>query len=447
MSRTMMMTMMMIMKMRSKARQASPSSSSSSSSSSTVRRSLFLLAVLALPAAATAQEDRDPNAIPFEGPGSWQQAAVAALNRHLPVDSGYFVLGPLDLGATLPDTADLVRTTLRIIAPDPRASRNITRHLWVPTGGVALDELQPSDTLFHPMPPGYSGRLLKGSIAGETALVQVFTIQEHRWLIWAQRAQIDDITEEVAGPIARYANAVTRYLAAVDSGRTTTGPPAAAEYGLEPVFDLYAQAPQPVVRDRQGYERLLAENRSFSFGDDVRDVDAFVPGPPLVSRMREGADPVLYPDKDGDIALQHLYRDFQGSGGRWSGYPLLNATTIGRLQPGRYLYITDRFGVIRVALAPSTFAGSSGRVSAALLAHGDPLRAAGELVIESRPGEPARVVEVNIDSEQYFFSNLSLTLYEDVEMRSNRYVAAVGHVLTGLDQGRLPTENILVRKY
>jgi hypothetical protein len=68
-------------------------------------------------------------------------------------------------------------------------------------------------------------------------------------------------------------------------------------------------------------------------------------------------------------------------------------------------------------------------------------------VIESRPGEPARVVEVNIDSEQYFFSNLSLTLYEDVEMRSNRYVAAVGHVLTGLDQGRLPTENILVRKY
>ena len=414
---------------------------------STVRRSLYLLAVLALPATARAQEEWDPNAIPFDGPGSWQQAAVAALNRHLPTDSGYFVLGPLDLGVTLPDTADLVRTTLRIIAPNPRASRNITRYLWVPTGGVALDELQPSDTLFHPMPPGYSGRLLKGTVAGETTLVQVFTIQEHRWLIWAQRAQVDEITEEVAGPIARYANAVTRYLAAVDSGRTTTGLPSATEYGLEPVFDLYARPPEPVVRDRQGYERLLAENRSFSFGDDVRDVEGFIPGPSLVSRMREAAEPVLYRDKDGDIALQHLYRDFGDSGGRWSGYLLLNATTIGRLQPGRYLYITDRYGVIRVARAPSSFAGSSGRVSAALLAHGDLLRAAGELVIGSRPGEPARVVEVNVDSEQYFFSNLSLTLYEDVEVRSDRYVAALGHVLSGLDLGRLPTENILIRKY
>ncbi|MGD2218509.1 MAG: hypothetical protein PVJ64_17255, partial [Gemmatimonadales bacterium] len=106
---------------------------------------------------ALTQDAWDPNAVTYEGPSSWQQAAVAALNRHLPTDSGYFVLGPIDLNADLPDTTDLVRSTFRIIAADPRRSARVTRHLWVPTGGVALEELQPSDTLAHVLPPGYAG--------------------------------------------------------------------------------------------------------------------------------------------------------------------------------------------------------------------------------------------------------------------------------------------------
>jgi hypothetical protein len=408
---------------------------------------LVVLAVSCVPA-AWAQTAGDPNAIPYEGPPTWQQAAVVALNRHLPADSGYWVLGPLDLRVDLPDTLDLVRTTLRIIAPHPRGSRGVTRRLWVPTGGVALEELQPADTLPHELPPGYPGRFLKGSIVGERTLVQVLTVQEHRWLLWAVRARVAGIREPVSGPLARYSRAVASYVAAIDSGVPTSGPPRAIEFGLDPSFDLYAQPPEPMIRDRQGYLRLLEDNRALTIEDAVRDVYAFVPGPLLVDWLEDQAAAVLYPNKDGEIALQHRYRDYESSGGRWSGYPILSAGSLPNLRPGRYVYAVDRYGVIRIGHPPDAgVEGSGATVSAALLAHGEPLRAAGELLLAAQRDGPARVSELSIRSHEYFFSNLALTLYEDVEQRSDRYILALGHVLAALEFARIPREDILIRKF
>lgn len=406
-----------------------------------------VLAVFSVPAARS-QTAWDPNAISYEGPPAWQQAAVAALNRHLPTDSGYWVLGPLDLTVDLPDTMDLVRTTLRIVAPHPRDSRGVTRRLWIPTGGVALEELQPADTLPHELPPGYLGRFLKGSIVGERTFVQVLTVQEHRWLLWAARARVAGIRERVNGPLARYSRAVASYLAAVDSGVPTAGPPQAIEFGLDPAFDLYARPPEPMIRDRQGYLRLLDDHRAFTLDGAVRDVYGFVPGPLLVGWLEDQADAVLFSNKDGETALQHRYRDYERSGGRWSGYPVLSAASLPELRPGRYVYAVDRYGVIRIGSAPDAGdAGTGAAVSAALLAHGEPLRAAGVLVLTAEPEGPPRVAEVSVRSEEYFFSNLALTLYEDVEQRSDRYVAAVGHVLAALELGRVPREGILIRKF
>ncbi|NIN72956.1 MAG: hypothetical protein GTO46_13720 [Gemmatimonadetes bacterium] len=397
---------------------------------------------------ALAQVTWDPNAVGYEGPSSWQLAAVAALNRHLPTDSGFFVLGPIDLGADLPDTTDLVRSTLRIIAPDPRSSAGVSRRLWFPTGGVALEELQPSDTLAHELPPGYAGRFLEGTIVGERVFVQVFTVREHRWLLWAQRAQVAGITELVEGPVARYSAAVATYLAMTDSGLATEGPPRAIEYGLDPTYELYDQPPEPVIRDREGYTRLLDENRTFSLGDAVRDVHGFVPGPALSGWVEEQADPVLFVNKDTEVALQHRYRDYETSGGSWLGYPVLAPAKLSSLRPGRYIYVADRYGAIRVArTSMSGFDMGGAAVTHALLAHGEPLRAAGELVLSMEPGGPLGVTELNIRSEEYFFSNRSLTLYDDVEQRSDRYVAAVGHVLRGLELARLPRDNMLIRKF
>jgi hypothetical protein len=394
---------------------------------------------------APGQTAIDPYAIPYPGPPPWQQAAVAALNRHLPADSGYWVLGPLDLTADTPDTTDLVRTTLRIIAPDPRAARLLSRRLWVPTGGVALEDLQPADTLPHQLPPGYPGRFLKGTIVGEPVWVQVFTVQTHRWLLWAQRAEVAGITERVAGPVATYRRAVSRHLAAVDSGRPTPGPPSAERYGLEPMFDLYAAPPEPVIRERAGYLDLLARNRAFDLDGQVRGVEGFIPGPRLMGWLEEQAEGVLFASKEGEPALQHRYRDFLESGGRWSGYPLLDATTLPRLAPGRYVYVVDRYGFIRVAPVGSGPEGP-GAMTAAMLAHGDPVRVAGELRIEARPEGP-RVAELNVRSEEYFFSNRSLTLYADVEERAERYLVALGHALRALDLARIPREGILLRKF
>jgi hypothetical protein len=411
---------------------------------------MTVVAIAALFAASVtfAQVAWDPNVVVYEGPSSWQQAAVAALNRHLPTDSGYFVLGPIDLGADLPDTTDLVRSTLRIIAPDLRTSGRVTRRLWVPTGGVALEELQPSDTLIHEMPPGYAGRFLKGTIVGERVFVQVFTVRQHRWLLWAQRAQVAGITELVNGPVARYSAAVARYLVMADSGLATPGPPRAIEYGLDPTYELYDQPPEPVIRDQEGYSRLLEENRDFTLGDAVRDVYGFVPGPSLIPWVEEQADPVLFTNKDTEAALQHRYRDYETSGGGWLGYPILAPASLSSLRPGRYFYIADRYGVIRVArTSMSGFDMGGAAITHALLAHGEPLRAAGEMVLAREPGEQIRITELNIRSEEYFFSNRSLTLYDDVEQRSDRYVAALGHVLRGLELARLPRDDVLIRKF
>jgi hypothetical protein len=324
----------------------------------------------------------------------------------------------------------------------------VTRHLWVPTGGVALEELQPSDTLAHVLPPGYAGRFLDGTIVGERVFVQVFTVREHRWLLWAQRAQVAGITDSVAGPVARYSNAIARYLAMADSGLATAGPPRAIEYGLDPTFELYDQPPEPVIRDREGYDRLLDENRTFSLGDAMRDVYGFVPGPTLIDWLEDRADPVLFTNKDTEVALQHRYRDYETSGGGWLGYPVLVPATLSNLRPGRYFYIADRYGAVRVARTPmSGFDTGGAAITHALLAHGEPLRAAGELALASEPGGPLRVTELNIRSEEYFFSNRSLTLYDDVEQRSDRYVAAIGHVLRGLELAGLPRHDVLIRKF
>ncbi len=408
---------------------------------------LTLMVALLLHGAAgfsRGQSAWDPNTIRYGASPDWQVAAAAAINRHLPTDSGYWVLGPIDLSATLPDTMDLVRTTLRVLAPDPAGSRSVSRRLWVPTGGVALEELQPADTLPHELPPGYPGRFLKGTVVGERVYLQVLTIQEHRWLLWAQRVQLTRVRERVAGPIARYSESLTRHLAAVDSGVRTSGPPRAAEYGLDPTFDLYARPPEPVIRDRSGYLGLLQRNRVYTLNDQVRNVVAVMPGAELAGWLESHADSLLFPNREGEVALQHRYRDHRAAAGGWSGRPVLNTVTLSRLRPGRYAFIVDRFGFMRIG--PKTHGGDA-EVTCAMLAHGDPVRVAGEMVLGADAAGAPTVRELSVFSEDYFFSNRSLTLYPDVEERSDRYVLALGHALRALDQARVPRDEVLLRKF
>ena len=405
-----------------------------------------LVAVIFPAIPASAQTSWDPNALPYDGPSSWQRAAVATLNRHLPTDSGFFVLGPVDRAANLPDTLHLVESTLRILAPTPRASSTIARRLRFPTGGVALEEIQPADTLPHELPPGYPGRFLEGTIVGEPVYVQVMTVQEHRWMLWAERAQMLAVTERVGGPLARYSQAVTAYLAAVDSGLPNPQAPQANRFGLDPLFDLYAQPPEPVVRDREGYERLLDGNRGFTLDDWVRDVTGFVPGERLEEHLREDAPSVLFTNKDGELALQRRYRDYLATGGRWTRMPVLSAESFQRLRPGRYLYVVDRYGFMRVG--PATEGGDrAAALTTALLAHGEPVRVAGELQVEPSADRSLAVSRIDIESEDYFFSNRSLTLYSDVEDRSDRYVRALGHALAALEAARIPYSGIILQKF
>lgn len=403
--------------------------------------------LLGTTARAHGQAGGSEDVVPYAAPPSWQRAAIAELDRRLPTDSGYWALGPLDVAADAPDTTNLVRSTLRIIVPDGDASRSIARRLWVPTGGIALQELQPGDTLPVQPPPGYTGRFLRGTLVGQPVYVQVFTVQAHRWLLWAEQVLVTQGADTVRGPIVRYSEAVGRYLTGLSSGSSSTAP-AARDFDLAPGFDLFAELPAPVIRDRAGYEGLLAQNRAFALDDRVKDVYGIVPAPPLEKWLEGEVNEVLRRDQEGEAGLQRRYRDYRAAGGIWTGLPVLSPETLARLRPGRYAYAVDRYDVIRVGRLPASGDTSAATITPALLVHGEPVRVAGELTVGLGPDGRPRLTELDIRSEEYLFSNLSLSIYDDVSRRSDDYLQGmVGHVLRALDAAGLSRDNLLIRKF
>lgn len=394
---------------------------------------------------ARAQTPTGSNLTPYELPSTWQQAAISALNRQLPTDSGYWALGPLDPAADLPDTTRLLRTTVRVLVPGPDAVRSAPRRLWVPSGGVALEGLQPADTLPYEPPPGYPGRFLQGSLAGQQTYVQVLTVQEHRWLLWADRVLLTEAEEPIEGPLARYSRAVAGYLAALDSGRTERPAPAAADFDLATTFDLFGDLPDHVIRDRSGYVMLFDGHDAFELGDVVRDVDGVVAAPALRDWLQEEAQDVILENRGGEPAVQRRYRAYRQAAGRWTGLPVLTGANLASLTPGRYAYAVDRYHFIRVGRIAGP---DSAAVSPALLVHNDPVRIAGELVVRRGLEGGVQLAELNIRTEEYLFSNYSLTLYEDVRERSDAYLqATVGHLLRALERAGVPHDDTLIRKF
>jgi hypothetical protein len=240
---------------------------------------------------------------------------------------------------------------------------------------------------------------------------------------------------------------VGRYLTGPASG-SSPAPPRARDFGLASSFDLFADLPAPVIRDRAGYDRLIAQNRSFTLGDHVRDVYGLVPAPALEEWLQGEATEALRLDREGEAGLQRRYREYLAAGGRWTGLPVLSSATLARLRPGRYAYAVDRYDVIRVGRLPAPGDTSAPVITPALLVHGEPVRAAGELSIGPGRDGRARVTELNIRTEEYLFSNLSLSVYDDVSERSDEYLlGTVGHVLRALDAAGVSRDDLLIRKF
>lgn len=389
-----------------------------------------------------------PDTVPYRVPSSWQRAAIATLNRHLPTDSGYWALGPLDLEADLPDTLRLLRTTLRVVVPGPNAGRTVARRLWVPTGGLALEELQPADTLPYEPPAGYPGRFLKGTVAGQRVYVQVLTVQEHRWLLWAERVLLTEAEEGVGGPLERYSRAVSRYLASVDTGGSEAVAPSATDHDLAPTFDLFGEMPAPVIRDRSGYLSLFEGQAAFDLGSRVQGVYGVIPGPPLAGWLDAQKAEVLLRNRAGEPAIQRAYQAYLEGEGHWSGLPVLSPRALAALPPGRYAYAVDRYDFIRVGPLPEPEDTSAATVTPALLVHNDPVRIAGRLVLRRGPDGDIRVAEVDIRTEEYLFSNRSLSIYEDVEQRSDEYLRiTAGHLLRAFEVAGIPREHTVIRKF
>ena len=124
-----------------------------------------------------------------------------------------------------------------------------------------------------------------------------------------------------------------------------------------------------------------------------------------------------------------------------------SAATLPRLRPGLYAFVVDRYGFLRVGPIDRSGIPTRTDATSAMLAQGDPVLVAGQLVITTDGGASVRIREININSEEYFFSNLSMSLYQDVEDRSDRYVISLGHALKALDLGRVPRDDIVLKKF
>ena len=105
----------------------------------------------------------------------------------------------------------------------------------------------------------------------------VVTLQQTRFLIWLrQAAALNDGMSVRREPLNGYIDAVSVYLARIDSGRFDAPSPVAADFGLDTVYDIYAPSPDYVIEGYQNYKNYLHGFAAIKT-NFISGVTAFVP--------------------------------------------------------------------------------------------------------------------------------------------------------------------------
>jgi hypothetical protein len=373
------------------------------------------------------------------------------LETKLPGHKGYQVSGPLDpffVGMGM--TRDLY-TSVRVICPD-------IDMLEKAEGKIKRDRLLKAESLINQIhqgsndaPEGYRGVLLRVEWQGMSKLVQLNTVNQTRWLIWAH-----DFLEKGGKkiPIEKfggYARVVSDHLYTLDRGWDATSEPKAVDHGLPAKLDIYLQPPDYVIAGYDNYKAYLKQHAGIST-DFARGILSFVPTDSLLDVLKSGAPSAAYPNKEAPM-LQHEYLKFFTRKGDVTTMKTLTAELFKSLVEGEYFFAVGLSGRIRfgrellreeVEKIEAETGQKVPRPNHAFLFPGEPVLTAGAFFIER--DSVAHLIEVNAQSGHYFYSNISSSIREDISIRSNEYLLTLGHFFRALDRLKIPYELLLISK-
>jgi hypothetical protein len=300
-------------------------------------------------------------------------------------------------------------------------------------------------------PAGYRGALVVARIDDTDHIIQLLTIQQLRWLIWAKPYLDGAGLDNEGGQRSKYFIAVSDYLYAIDDGDFGAVPPKAVDYGLDPSMDFYAEPPDYVIEGYDNYKNFLARHAAIHT-DFANGVEAFIPGDSLLRALESGAPREAFPNKELPM-LQAEYGKFFERGGTTTIMQTLTRESFDTLPAGDYFFGVGLDGTVRigrellreeVARIEAETGRKAPRANHAFLFPGEPLLAAGAIYIE-RDSLP-HLADISAQSGHYFYSNVSATVREDIAVRSDHYLLTLGHLFSALDSLGIAYEPPLVRK-
>ena len=371
------------------------------------------------------------------------------LEKLIPEEEGYLVTGPLD-----PFYDETVKVwaqyqSVRVIVPKLYLIEDAVSLILTDTSRKAQIFDSSVTTCHTDTFPGYRGVLFRSEEAKGSTFIQVQTVNQVRFLIWAR--QTGQTPDQWSEALRRYARAVSDYLYYIDRDELDSKPPVAAEYGLPAELDLYAEPPDYVIEGYQNYKSFLADHRPI-YTDFARGILKFVPSDSLLSVLIKSAPAAAFPNKERPM-LQQEYRKFFERGGDLRIMENLTATGFDTLQTGEYFFAVSVTGKIRfgrellreeVARIEKETGRKVPRANHAFLFPGEPILTAGAFWVDR--DSVNSITEVNAQSGHYFYSNVSPTIREDISERSDEYLLTLGHFFRALDSLGIASDHMLIGK-
>ncbi len=401
----------------------------------------ILLVLVALPVAAEYYPEQPVRGEAFDSLKAAQQKELQYLMEIVfPESHGYLVTGPLDplLASDITKVRRLYQT-VRVICPDLESFRSARDSLAARESLFQLSAYRENlESSRRSEPAGYRGAMALIKYRGSEHYVQILTVGQLRWLIWARHILL---AEDATNPnkLEDYAAAVSDYMYMIDQGLLQTEPPRAFAWGLPPEYDIFAEPPDYVISGYQNYKDFLHAHAAIHTAF-AKGVLSLVPADSLLAVLTHTAPTVAWPNKEYPM-LQQEFRRFLERGGSLHMMETLTRKGFDTLVPGEYLFVVGANRKIRFARElpreeVERIAEKTGRKVArpnhAFLFPGEPVLTAGAFFVEHRDGKPV-ITHVNAQSGHYFYSNVSATIREDIAQKSDTYLLTLGHFFSSLD--------------
>lgn len=372
-----------------------------------------------------------------------------ALRAALSEEQGYIVVGPLDPRVT-DEKAQKYYRTVRVICPNIESQMGSMNLISAKSGfsiknSSSFIEKPKKDAL-----SGYRGIVLELEYNGKAYTVQIQTLEQLRYLIWAKNNLISPANPDDIKHLNDFAIQVSEYLYLIDKLKIDAHPPKPSDFNLPENTGLYAPAPDYVIDGYQNYKDYLFSHAEIAT-DFTMGVLGFLPTAKTMEELKTNTQAIAYPNKEAPL-LQEEFKKFVERGGSMSYMRTLTKDLFDSLEPGEYFFAVGMNGNIRfgreltreeVAIIEES-GKKPARANHSFLFPGEPIMTAGAFFIGCEG--PGHLTAVNTQSGHYFYSNITATIKEDIAERSDSYFITIGHLFNVLDSLGIDYDGAVISK-